>query len=86
MIQHMFEPGQSVLAKDYRGKVEKLAQGLIVHRIRHVTYDVDVQSSSRIRHANQLCLSRIPLTKLQDPVHPLDILLDTFEFLQNSLT
>ncbi|KAF8571821.1 hypothetical protein P879_00286 [Paragonimus westermani] len=46
-----FPLGQLVLAKDYRDDVEDLAAG---GRTRQVTYDVEMQSSIRVRHVNQL--------------------------------
>ncbi|KAF6774199.1 hypothetical protein AHF37_06130 [Paragonimus kellicotti] len=47
-----------------------------------VTYDVKVQSSIWVRHANQLRPSFQPVTVPSSRVIPLDILLDTFELLK----
>ncbi|KAF7240693.1 hypothetical protein EG68_11657 [Paragonimus skrjabini miyazakii] len=46
--------GQFVLAKDYRDGGEKWTAGRILRRTGRVTYDVEVQSSVWVRHANQL--------------------------------
>lgn len=76
-----FLPGQAVWAKDYRNGKEKWTQGHIVRRSGKVIYDVDVQSSIWVRHANQLRHSYLP--KRQSNDIPLNILLDTFELPQS---
>ncbi|KAF6773883.1 hypothetical protein AHF37_07289 [Paragonimus kellicotti] len=72
-----------VLAKDYRDGVEKWTAGRILRRTGRVTYDVEVQSSIWVRHANQLRPSFQPVTVPSSRVIPLDILLDTFELPQD---
>ncbi|KAF6774197.1 hypothetical protein AHF37_06128 [Paragonimus kellicotti] len=78
-----FSLGQLVLAKDYRDGVEKWTAGRILRRTGRVTYDVEVQSSIWVRHANQLRPSFQPVTVPSSRVIPLDILLDTFELPQD---
>ena len=67
-IHRMFTPSQSVLAKDYRNGKEKWTLGHIVRRSGKTVYDVQVESSIWVRHANQLRTSHLPM----------DILCDTF--------
>lgn len=83
-VKHTFVPGQSVLAKDYRGGGEKWTPGLIRRRTGQVVYDVDVQSSTWVRHANQLRPCYQPATITSNHTVPLDIILDTFELPQCS--
>ncbi|GAA47926.1 hypothetical protein CLF_100974 [Clonorchis sinensis] len=73
-VSNIFIPGQSVLAKDYRGGAEKWTQGIIVHRAGRVVYEVNVGSSIWVRHANQLRASYLPATATLDLVLPLEIL------------
>ncbi|KAF7233959.1 hypothetical protein EG68_12210, partial [Paragonimus skrjabini miyazakii] len=74
---------QFVLVKDYRDGVEKCTAGRILRRNGRVTYDVEVQSSVWVRHANQLRPSFQPVTVPFSPVIPLDVLLDTFGLSQD---
>lgn len=55
-----------------------------VCRTDHVAYDVDVQASVWVQHANQLDLSLLVETKLPDIVIPLGVLLDTMDLPQIS--
>ena len=68
------QSGQSVLIKDYRGVVEKWTQSHIVRRTEHVTYDMDVESSSWVQDENHLHHLRFPTTEFHDPVFLLDII------------
>ncbi|KAF6770541.1 hypothetical protein AHF37_10791 [Paragonimus kellicotti] len=64
---------------DYRDGVEKwTAAGRIPRRTGRVTNDVEMQSSMRVRHANQLRPAFQPVTVPSIRVTPLDIRLDTF--------
>ncbi|KAF6773972.1 hypothetical protein AHF37_06755 [Paragonimus kellicotti] len=74
---------QPVFTKDYRDGIEKWTAGRILRRTGRVTYDVEVQSSIWVRHANQLRPSFQPVTVPSSRVIPLDILLDTFELPQD---
>ncbi|KAF7232980.1 hypothetical protein EG68_07833 [Paragonimus skrjabini miyazakii] len=78
-ISRTFSLGQLVLAKDYHGGVEKWTAGRILRWTVWVTYDVEMQSSTWVRHGNQLRASYQPVTVPYSRVLPLDILLDTFE-------
>ncbi|KAF7257514.1 hypothetical protein EG68_05260 [Paragonimus skrjabini miyazakii] len=78
-----FSLGQFVLAKDYRDGVEKWTAGRILQRTSQVTYDVEVQSSVWVRHANQLRPSFQPVTVPSNRVISLDVLLDTFDLSQD---
>ncbi|KAF7253016.1 hypothetical protein EG68_09751 [Paragonimus skrjabini miyazakii] len=82
-INRMLSLGQFVLAKDYRDCVEKWTAGHILRRTGRVTYDVEVQSSVLVRHANQLRPSFQPVTVPSNRVIPLDVLLDTFDLSQD---
>ena len=77
-VKRTYVPGQSVLAKDYRRGKERWIQGRIIRRSGNVIYDVDIESTVWVRHANQLRSSHLPETR-SDFTLPLDILLDTFE-------
>ncbi|KAF5398595.1 hypothetical protein PHET_08037 [Paragonimus heterotremus] len=57
-----FSLGQLVLANDYRDGVEMWTAGCILRRTGPITYDVEMQSSVWIRHANQLRPSFQPVT------------------------
>ncbi|TGZ56949.1 hypothetical protein CRM22_010049 [Opisthorchis felineus] len=73
-----YKPGDSALAKGYRSGVEKWTSSYIKHRIGNVIYEVDVQSTTWVHHANQLRLGHdAPPTS--DNSIPLDILLDNLE-------
>ena len=85
-ISRIFLPGQPVLVKDYRNGEEKWTQGYIIRRSRNVIYDVDVQSSIWVRHANQLRHSYLSERPSNDTVIPFDVLLDTFELPQRVQT
>ncbi|KAF7234807.1 hypothetical protein EG68_11686 [Paragonimus skrjabini miyazakii] len=78
-----FSLGQFVLAKDYRGVGEMWTAGRILRRTGRVTYDVEVQSSVWVRHANQLRPSFQPVTVPSNRIIPLDVLLDTFDLSQD---
>ncbi|KAF7235519.1 Gag-pol polyprotein [Paragonimus skrjabini miyazakii] len=78
-----FSLGQFVLANDYRDGVEKWTAGRILRRTGRVTYDVEVQFSVWVRHANQLRPSLQPVTVPSNRVIPLDVLLDTFDLSQD---
>lgn len=52
--------------------------------LENIIYDVDVQSAIWVRYANQLRLSCLPVTKSNDTVIPLSVLLGTFELPQSS--
>ncbi|KAF7242672.1 hypothetical protein EG68_10163 [Paragonimus skrjabini miyazakii] len=82
-INHTFSLGQFVLAKNYHDGVEKWNAGRILRRTGRVTYDVEVQSSVRVRHANQLRPSFQPVTVPSNRIIPLDVLLDTFDLSQD---
>ena len=85
-MSRLFLPGQPVLAKDYSNGKEKWTQGYILHRSGNVIYDVDVQSSIWVRHANQLRHSYLSERPSNDTVIPLNVLLDTFELPQRVQT
>ncbi|KAG5448063.1 hypothetical protein CSKR_200658 [Clonorchis sinensis] len=53
-VHTAYEPGDSVLAKEYRSGGEKWTHGYIKRRVGNVIYEVDVQSTTWVRHANQL--------------------------------
>ncbi|KAF7243789.1 hypothetical protein EG68_09601 [Paragonimus skrjabini miyazakii] len=74
---------QLVLAKDYHDGDEKWTSDRILRRIGRVANDVVVQSSTWVRHANQLRLSFQPMTVPSSRVIPSDIFLDTFELPQD---
>ncbi|KAF5395995.1 hypothetical protein PHET_11296 [Paragonimus heterotremus] len=82
-INHTFSLGQLVHAKNYRDGVEKWIAGHTLRGTGLATYDVEVQSSLWVSHANQLCPSFQPVTVPSSQVIPLDILLDTFNLHQN---
>ncbi|KAF8572151.1 hypothetical protein P879_00351 [Paragonimus westermani] len=73
-----FSLDQLVLTKDCRG-VEKWTAGRILRRTGRVTYDVEMQSSIWVHHANQLRPSFQQMAIPSSRVTPLDILLNTFE-------
>ena len=52
-VRHLFLHGQFDRTKDYSVRVEKWEQGDTICCIEHVTYDVDIQSSILVWHANQ---------------------------------
>lgn len=85
-VSRQFLPGQPVWAKDYRNGKEKWTQGYIILRSGNVIYDVDVQSTTWVRHANQLHHSYLPERQSNDTVIPLNVLLDTFELPQSVQT
>ncbi|KAF5400464.1 hypothetical protein PHET_05928 [Paragonimus heterotremus] len=80
-----FSLRQPALAKDYRDGVQKLTAGRTLRRTGRVTYNVEVQSSIWVLHANQLRPSFQPVTVPSSRVIPLDILLDTFDLPQDVL-
>lgn len=56
-----FEPGQSVMMRDYRGK-DKWIPGMIAQRTGPVSYRVQVDPSTQWRrHADQIVTSQIPI-------------------------
>ena len=82
----LFLPGQPVLANDYHNGKEKWIQGYIIRRSGNVIYNVDVQSSIWVRHANHLRHSYLSERPSNDTVIPLNVLLDTFELHQRVRT
>ena len=53
-------------------------QGYILCQPGNVTYNVSLQSSTWVQHANQLCSSKLEISTKQGLDLPLNILLDTF--------
>ena len=84
-MSRLFLPGKP-LAKDYHNGKEKWTQGYIIRRSGNVIYDVDVQSSIWVRHANQRRHSYLSERPSNDTVIPLNVLLDTFELPQRVQT
>ncbi|KAF7233849.1 hypothetical protein EG68_12618 [Paragonimus skrjabini miyazakii] len=78
-----FSLGQLVLAKDYHDGVDKWTAGRILRRTGRVTYEVRVQSSIQVRHANQLHPSFQPVIVPFIPVTPPDIPLNTLDLPQD---
>ncbi|KAF7234492.1 hypothetical protein EG68_11775 [Paragonimus skrjabini miyazakii] len=78
-----FSLDQFVLAKDYRDGVEKWTAGRILRWTGPVTYNVEVQSSLWVRHANQLRPSFQPVTVPSNQVIPLDALLGALDLSQD---
>ena len=59
--EQRFEPGQSVMMRDYRGK-DKWIPGMIAQRTGPVSYRVQVDPSTQWRrHADQIVTSHIPI-------------------------
>ena len=81
-VQRKFLPGQQVLARDYWNNT--WTQGHIVQQTGNVTYNVNVKNSIWVQHSNQLRPSHLPVEIQQDPTIPLNILLDTFDLLQQT--
>ena len=62
----------------------KSGNEVILYVVLDTDLDVNAQSSLWVRLSNQLRLSRLPVSELHPSVLPLNILLDTFELLQNA--
>ena len=58
---HTFKCGPQFLARDYQNDMEKWTQYYILCQTGKITYDVSVQSSTWVQHANQQCTSKLEI-------------------------
>ncbi|KAF7260104.1 hypothetical protein EG68_02518 [Paragonimus skrjabini miyazakii] len=78
-VKPTFKPGDRVLIRDYRIDQQKWTVGATIKRIGHVTYNVQVNSHVRKRHANQLRRTECNLSCTEPQQLSLELLMDSFD-------